>query len=164
MKPIISMISAMSRQRMIGLNNTMPWYLPEDLKHFKRLTLGKPMIMGRQTWESLPGLLPERQHIVITRNTGYTAEDCDIASNLEKAIKLAGSVDEIMIVGGGQIYQQFLETADNLYITRVDTDLTGDVFFPEWSKEQWQLASQECRDKDERHQYDFCFEHYVRKV
>ncbi|WP_326848242.1 dihydrofolate reductase [Solemya velum gill symbiont] len=117
----------MTRNRIIGRNNELPWHLPADLKHFKALTMGKPIIMGRKTWESLPGLLPGRQHIVVTRNPDYVAEDATIALSLDEAIAAAGDVPEVMIIGGANVYQQAIEIADTLYITKIDTEVDGET-------------------------------------
>ncbi|MEA3302707.1 MAG: dihydrofolate reductase, partial [Pseudomonadota bacterium] len=131
-KPQISLIWAMARNRVIGRDNNLPWHLPADLQHFKRLTMGKPIVMGRKTWESLPGVLPNRRHIVVTRQSGYCADGAETAPGLQQAIELAGTVDEVMIVGGAALYKLALPIADQLYMTLVDADIEGDASFPEF--------------------------------
>ncbi len=148
---IISLIAAMDKNHCIGVDGDLPWRIKGDLQYFKQKTLGKPMIMGRKTFESLPGVLPKRTHIVISR-TPQTS-DCEhvyYVTSLDDAIAHASTLthDEIMVVGGGQIYKQAIETAGRLYLTRVDTIANGDTFFPQLSDE-WQEI-----DKDGPHQDD----------
>ncbi|KHF25281.1 type 3 dihydrofolate reductase [Solemya velum gill symbiont] len=162
MVPHISIIAAMTRNRIIGRNNELPWHLPADLKHFKALTMGKPIIMGRKTWESLPGLLPGRQHIVVTRNPDYVAEDATIALSLDEAIAAAGDVPEVMIIGGANVYQQAIEIADTLYITKIDTEVDGDASFPPLDKTVWKQSQHEPHTADEKNPYDYSFITYRR--
>lgn len=157
MKPLISLIVAVANNGVIGVDNGLPWRLPADLQHFKSVTMGKPIIMGRRTWESLPGLLPGRRHIVITRNQDYRAEGCELVHSLDQALKTAGEAPEIMIVGGGGLYRQTLPRADRLYLTRVDVDLAGDTFFPEIDWREWQEVSRESHPADERNQFACTF-------
>ena len=131
-KTRLTIIAAMARNRVIGKDNRLPWYLPADLQHFKKITMGKPMIMGRRTWESLPGLLPGRRHIVITRDLAYKADGAEVAHSLEQAIQLAGDVEEIMLVGGANLYAQALDIADRMQLTEIDLDVDGDAWFPEF--------------------------------
>lgn len=133
----ISMIAAMANNRIIGDNNGMPWHLPADLKHFKATTLGKPVIMGRKTYESIGKALPGRQNIVISRS-GFVANDADMASNCDVAIDMAGDVEEVMIIGGGKIYEMFLPVANTLYLTFIHLDVEGDTVFPDWESSDWQ--------------------------
>ncbi|WP_107723928.1 dihydrofolate reductase [Neisseria subflava] len=141
--PKITLIAAYATRRCIGINNTMPWHLPEDFAFFKSYTTGKPVIMGRKTWESLPRKpLPGRQNIVITRQD-YQAEGAQTAASLEDALALCQGVEEVIIMGGAQIYAQALPIATDLRLTEVGLDVDGDAFFPEFSTETWQEASRE---------------------
>lgn len=156
-KPIISIVAAMSENRVIGRDNRLPWHLPADLAHFKELTLEKPIVMGRRTWESLPGLLPQRTHIVVTRNTSYHAENCILVGSPKEAIAVAGSASEIMVVGGAKLYRDMLPMARRMYLTMVGAALEGDVFFPEWDRTCWHEAARVERRRDERNPYDLTF-------
>ncbi len=152
----------MTRNRIIGRNNELPWHLPADLKHFKALTMGKPMIMGRKTWESLPGLLPGRQHIVVSRNPDYVAQDAILALSLDEAIAAAGDAPEVMIIGGANLYQQALEIANTLYITLIDMEVEGDVSFPPLDKTVWTQSQFEHHSADEKNPHDYSFIIYRR--
>lgn len=140
----VSLIVAASRNNVIGVNGRLPWHLPEDLKRFKALTMGKPMIMGRATFESIGRALPGRRSIVLSRQQAFTAAACDVVDSVDAALAAAGDVPEVMIIGGGNIYRQFLPLADTIYLTRVDTDLDGDTFFPELDMTQWTVAREEA--------------------
>ncbi|TNF99524.1 MAG: type 3 dihydrofolate reductase [Gammaproteobacteria bacterium] len=155
--PIVSIIAAMDRNRLIGNNNALPWHLPADLQHFKQTTLGKPIIMGRKTWESLGRALPGRMNIIITRNKDYQAEGGVVVYSLDEAIKVAGNVDEVMIIGGANLYQQAIADADRLYLTQVDGEFEGDAWFPMIDKNCWREVSRVAHNTDEknRHAYDF---------
>jgi dihydrofolate reductase len=154
---LISLIAAVANNGVIGVDNSLPWRLPADLQHFKSITMGKPIIMGRRTWESLPGLLPGRRHIVITRNQDYRADGCELVHSVDEALQVVGDVPEVMIVGGGGLYRQMLSRADRLYLTLVDVDLTGDTFFPEIDWREWQEVSRNSHPADERNQYAYTF-------
>ena len=156
-KPQISLIWAMARNRVIGRDNSLPWHLPADLQNFKRLTLGKPIVMGRRTWESLPGVLPDRRHIIVTRQLNYQAERAETASSLQQAIKLAGDVDEVMIVGGAALYKIALPIADQLYMTLVDADIEGDASFPEFDLSPWREVSRDHFPPDANNRYGMEF-------
>ncbi|MEN8214165.1 MAG: dihydrofolate reductase [Pseudomonadota bacterium] len=162
-KPHISLIWAMARNRVIGRENKLPWHLPADLQHFKQLTTGKPIIMGRKTWESLPGLLPNRRHIVVTRQPDYQARGAETAASLDLAIKLAGDVDEVMIVGGATLYKLALPLADRLYMTLVDADINGDATFPEFNLSQWREVARDDQPSDKKNRYDMAFVQLIRK-
>lgn len=155
--PLVSIVAAMSENRIIGRGSRLPWHLPADLAHFKGLTLGKPIVMGRLTWESLPGLLPERTHIVVTRDPFYRADGCILAGSPEDAIAAAGDVSEIMVIGGAGLYRAMLPFASRMYLTRVDAVLEGDVSFPDWDPECWREIEREERQRDERNRYDLTF-------
>ncbi len=153
----------MARNRVIGRNNKLPWHLPGDLQHFKQLTMGKPIVMGRRTWESLPGLLPNRRHIVVTRQSNYQAERAETASDLQHAIELAGDVEELMIVGGATLYKLALPLADQLYMTLVDADIEGDASFPKFDLSLWQEISRDHFPPDEKNSYGMTFIQLIRK-
>lgn len=140
----LSLIAAMARGRIIGRDNTLPWQLPEDLKHFKATTLGKPVIMGRKTWESLGRPLPGRRNIVISRNTGYLPTGGELAPSLQTAITMAAEADEIFVIGGADIYRQALPLAQRLYLTEIALDVVGDAHFPEFSPADWAEISREA--------------------
>ena len=135
----LSLIVAMSNNGVIGIDNTLPWHLPEDLKYFKQVTMGKPIIMGRKTYDSIGRPLPGRLNIVITRDDRWTAEGVSVVHSLEQALALAAQQpgDEAMVIGGEQIYRLALPMAQRLYLTRVDADIDGDAFFPSIDERQW---------------------------
>lgn len=153
----ISLIVAMDKQRLIGRQNQLPWRLPADLKYFKNVTLGKPVLMGRKTYESLGKPLPGRQNIIITHNTNFIAEGCEIAHSLEAAFDLCKDADEIMVIGGAQLYQAALPYAQRLYITWVHGDFKGDTFFPAWSPDEWNEISRESHDIDDKNLFPYTF-------
>jgi len=163
-RPQISLIAAMAENRVIGRDNQLPWRLPADLKHFKALTVGKPIIMGRKTWESLPGLLPDRPHIVVTSDQSYQAEGCTVTHSIEEALTAAGDVSEVMIVGGGAFYQQMLPQADRMYLTLVHTEIEGDAYFPEYDVADWQEIEREGHDPDDKNAYAYSFITLERKT
>jgi len=155
--PIISIMVAMAKNRVIGKDNEMPWHLPADLKHFKEVTLGKPIIMGRKTYESIGRPLPGRKNIVMSHNTDYTLEGCDTVTSLEDALKLVSDVEEVMIIGGGYLYEQTISQADKLYLTFIDLDVDGDTKFPEYEKLNLKELKREKHLKDEKNPYDYEF-------
>jgi dihydrofolate reductase len=156
-KPFISLISAMAHNRVIGHENRLPWHLPADLQHFKAVTMGKPMVMGRKTWESLPGRLPGRPHIVVTRNVDYRAQGARVVHSLEQGFDAAGDVEEIMVVGGANLYAQALPHARRMYLTCIDADIEGDARFPEFDEREWRKVSTEIHSADDRNPYDYQF-------
>ncbi|ASK27294.1 dihydrofolate reductase [Neisseria chenwenguii] len=160
--PKITLIAACTADRCIGINNTMPWHLPEDFAFFKAYTLDKPVIMGRKTWESLPKKpLPGRLNIVISRQPDYPAEGAQTAQTLDAALALCGGAEEIIIMGGAEIYAQALPQATDLRITEVDLQVAGDAFFPEFSKQDWQEISREAHVSAKG--TGFAFVHYRRR-
>jgi len=147
----ISLIVAASTNNVIGVAGGLPWHLPEDLKRFKAITMGKPMIMGRATYASIGRALPGRKSIVLTRQTGFEAEGCEVVDSVDAAIAAAGAVDEVMIIGGGDIYRQFLPRADRIYLTRIHAGIDGDTTFPELDMCEWTVnTSGEYPAGDER--------------
>ncbi len=149
--PLISIIAAMTDDRVIGINNSLPWKLPGDMKWFRRQTLGKPILMGRKTFESFGARpLPERTNIVVTRDQAYQAEGAVVVHSIDEALQAAGDVDEIMIIGGASFYEQMLPRARRMYLTRVHTEVTGDAWFPEFDQSQWREVERIDCEADER--------------
>jgi len=159
---IISLIAALDKNRLIGSENAMPWHLPADFKHFKEVTMGKPVVMGRKTFESIGRPLPGRQNIVISRS-GFSADGIISADSVDSALKLSGEVDEVMIIGGANIYQQLIDKADRLYLTHVDAECKGDAWFPAFDLSEWDIARQETVGADEKNNFSFTFINYERK-
>jgi len=156
----------MGENRVIGGSGHIPWHLPADFKHFKELTTGHPIVMGRKTFESIGKSLPGRANIVITRDANYQNEGIAVVSSPEAALVVAAAAagsEEVFIIGGAEIYKLFLPQADKLYITKVDGDFNGDAFFPEWDAEGWRLVSSEKHEKDEKNALDFTYLVYERK-
>ncbi len=165
-----SLIVAIAENRVIGKDNDLIWHLPADMAYFKETTLGKPVIMGRKNYLSIPQKfrpLPKRPNIVVTRNKSFTDEGIDVCYSVEEAIELAKtkSEDEIFIIGGGEIYRYALENklCDKLYITEIQQSFDGDTFFPELNKDEWTEISRIKNPADDKNRYDFDFVQYVRK-
>lgn len=156
-KPTISLIVAMAKNRIIGKDNQMPWHLPADLGHFKTVTLGKPIIMGRKTYESIGRPLPGRKNIVMSRDKDYKLEGCETVTSLEEAIKLVEDVEEIMIIGGGFLYTECIPQADKLYLTFIDLDVEGDTQFPQFEHLSLTELKREKHYKDEKNPYNYEF-------
>ena len=154
---IISLIAAMGRNRVIGKDNTLPWSMPADMAHFRLLTRGKPVIMGRKTYESIGRALPDRINIILTRDAGYRAAGCMIAHSPAAAIAAAGDAPEIMVIGGEQIFRVFLAPAKKMYLTLIDADFKGDARFPEWNADEWRQTAREehAADGANPHPYRF---------
>lgn len=161
----ISMIAAMAHDRVIGKDNQMPWHLPADLAHFKRVTLGKPVLMGRKTFESIGRPLPGRRNLVISRNPGYQAEGIEVVGSVEAALTLlaGSSVEELMVIGGGHLYAEMLPSADCLYLTRIDLAVEGDTRFPAFDDGQWQRVDCESHPADEKNPHPYSFETWQRR-
>ena len=156
-KPTVSIIVAMAKNRVIGKDNDMPWHLPADLQHFRKMTSGKPIIMGRKTYESIGRPLPKRHNIIISRNSDYVVEGCDVVDSLDAAVKVAGDVEELFIIGGGFLYNQTIDAADKLYLTFIDLDVEGDTFFPNYEHLNTTKVFSEEHSKDEKNPYDYEF-------
>lgn len=135
---IISIIAAIAKNRVIGSKNKLPWHLPEDIKRFRTLTLGKPVIMGRKTYESIGKPLPDRKNIVLTRNKDYHISGCIVVHSLDEALNTAKGNNEVMIIGGAEIYKMFLPLADKMYLTLIDAEFAGDSYFPRYNPSEWQ--------------------------
>ena len=158
---MISIIVAYSKNHVIGKNNQLPWHLPADLKHFKTITMGKPIVMGRKTYESIGKPLPGRRNIIISRG-GKNYEGCDVFSSVDDALYALSNEPEIMIIGGANLFSQTLSLAQRLYITEIDVVIDGDVFFPELHKEEWQIVSNEKHLPDEKNAYIYTFQTWNR--
>lgn len=153
---MISLIVAHDENRVIGYQNELPWYLPGDLKYFKQMTMGKPMIMGRKTFESIGRPLPGRRNIVITRNENYAAEGTEVVRSLEEALALVEGEKEVMIIGGAQIFEQAMAIADRLYITFINHTFNGDTYFPTY--DDWKKTS--CQEPIESED-GYTFQYYI---
>jgi dihydrofolate reductase len=156
-KPVVSIIAALAENRVIGADNALPWRLPEDLRHFRRLTTGHAVIMGRRNYESIGKPLPQRRNIVVSRNPGYVAPGCVVVPSLEAAFAAAGDDPEVFVIGGGEIYRQALARADRMYLTLVHATVAGDVRFPSYDARDWQERAREFHPPDERHAWGFSF-------
>ncbi len=156
-------IVAMAQNRTIGVNNTLPWRCPEDLKHFKTLTMGHHMIMGRKTFDSIGKPLPGRTTVVVTRDRNLQIEGCVMAHSLQDAIRACAGDSETFIVGGAEIYAQALPMADTLYITEIQQDVAGDAHFPEFDKRQWKETSREARSQETPQPLEYHFVTYQRQ-
>lgn len=155
---IISLIAAVDKNRVIGTtDNALPWYLPADLKHFRSLTLGKPVIMGRKTYASIGKPLPNRMNIIITRNVDLRASGCTVVHSPDEALKAAGNAPEVMVIGGAEIFTRFLPIASRMYLTLINGAFDGNVYFPEWDPNEWRETFREAHDADEKNQYPYTF-------
>ncbi len=160
---MITLIAAVAQNNALGKDNQLLWHLPDDFKRFKIITSGHYIIMGRKTFESFPKPLPNRTHVIITRQKNYNSEGCIVVNSLDEAIQSCPKNEAIFIIGGGEIYKQSIAIADKIDITRVHNSFEADTFFPEIEIEKWQLIFEEFHSKDERHDFDFTFQTYVRK-
>ncbi len=164
----LALIAAVSDNGVIGRDNKLPWYIPADLRYFKQVTLGKPVLMGRKTWESMNRALPGRSNIVITRQPGYQAEGASVVADLGAAIALAESValidgvEELMVIGGAEIYRLALPLADRLYLTEVHAEVAGDTFFPDWDRAAWREVAREQHQAPGEDSYRYSFTVYER--
>ncbi|MCW8901014.1 MAG: type 3 dihydrofolate reductase [Gammaproteobacteria bacterium] len=154
----ISMIAAMTEDRVIGIKNTLPWKLPNDMKWFRQNTMGKPIVMGRKTFESFGAkALPGRTNIIISRDESYQASDSIVVHSIDEALKAAGDVEEVMIIGGASFYEQMLPKADRLYLTFVHAEIQGDAWFPEINNNDWNKTETIKHKKDDKNQYAHSF-------
>ena len=158
----ITLIAAMDCNRTIGIGNKLPWRLPAEMAYFKKMTLGKTVLMGRKTFESLPKPLTDRRNVVLTRQHGFQPEGCEVVHSVEEALRLCKD-DELMVIGGADIYAQMLPYADTILLTEVNTIIEGgDAFFPMFSESQWKLVESESRESDEKNKYAFTFQTFKR--
>ena len=153
----ISIVVALAANRVIGNQNRLPWHLPADLQHFKKITMGKPILMGRKTWESIGRPLPGRTNIVITRDKNYVAEGCVVVHSMEAALQAAGDSAEVMVIGGAEFYRQALPYARTLYLTCVEGEFEGDTFFPELDDQDWREAERTDFEPDEKNPHAYSF-------
>ena len=157
------MIAAAAENNALGKDNKIVWHLPNDFKRFKSLTSGHHIIMGRKTFESLQKPLPNRKHIIITRQKDYQAEDCIVVDSMEKALNACPKDQDSFIIGGGEIYKIGLPFTDKIELTRVHHTFEADAYFPEINEKEWKLEKSEFNEKDEKHKYDYSYLTYVRK-
>ena len=153
-RTMISLVVAASENNVIGVKGDLPWRLSADLKRFKAITMGKPIVMGRKTRESIGRVLPGRQNIVVTRNPDYLVEGCDVLPSLEAAVDSAAG-DEVMVIGGGQVYAEALPFADRMVLTMVESEPEADTWFPEWDEGEWQEVSSRSEAPDEKNPYAY---------
>ncbi|HAJ91173.1 MAG TPA: type 3 dihydrofolate reductase [Gammaproteobacteria bacterium] len=153
----ISIVVAMDTKGVIGRDNGLPWHLPADLQHFKRTTMGKPILMGRKTHESIGRPLPGRTNIVITRDSGYRADGCVVVHSIESALEAAGAQDEIMVIGGAEFYRQVLPRTDTIYLTRIHESFDGDTCFPDLDDADWREVERSDHTADGKNPHDYSF-------
>jgi dihydrofolate reductase len=158
-----TIVVAMGEKNEIGFENRLLWHLPKDLKHFKEITSGHPVIMGRKTYESIGKPLPNRTNIVVSRKTDWFEEGILIVGSIKEAVKFAKKIDEeVFIIGGGKIYGQTMDITDRLEVTLVKAELEADTYFPKIDPKVWKMTSETYHEKDDKNQYDFCFQTYER--
>ncbi len=158
----ISLIVAVSTNNVIGVRGELPWHISEDLRRFRKLTTGKPMVMGRKTFDSIGQPLPERRNIVITRDPEFTAPGCDIVASPDAAIELVGEAADVMVIGGSQIYAAFLPRARRIYLTRIHAHIDGDTYFEKLDEADWKLVACEEHAANEERRHGFAFMTYDR--
>lgn len=155
--PRLEFVVAVARNGVIGRDNALPWRLPADLQHFKRTTMGRPILMGRRTWESLGRPLPGRMNLVLTRARDYVAAGATVVHTLDEALHAAAGAEALMVIGGAEIYRELLPRAAVLHLTEVAADVDGDVRFPEWDRAAWREVWRESHPADEKHAHPFAF-------
>ena len=154
----ISLVVAASTNNIIGRDGELPWHIGEDLRHFKAVTMGHPIVMGRRTFESIGRALPGRLNIVVTRNPDYAAEGCTVVDSPAAALRAAEGADEVMIIGGSEIYRLFLPMAERIYLTRVEAEIDGDASFPALEPEAWRIVDEQRFEADENREHTFSFQ------
>ena len=159
---IVSLVVAMAENRVIGRDGGLPWRLPDDLKHFKRLTVDHTVIMGRKTFDEVGRPLPNRRNVVISRNPAFRPDGVTVVPSLDEALALGASETEVFVIGGGEIYRQALLRADRVYLTLVHAAVEGDTTFPDFERSAWVLESEQFHPADDRHAYGFSFREYRR--
>jgi dihydrofolate reductase len=153
--PRVYLVAAVAANGIIGARGKLPWHIPEELKHFKKLTLGHPIIMGRRTWESLKGPLPGRENIVVTRTLGYEAKGAAVANSLEAALALCADEPVAYVIGGTQLFEESLPIAAGMVLTEIQRDYEGDTWFPKWDRAQWQESQREAHTAADGTRFDF---------
>jgi dihydrofolate reductase len=156
--PLITLVVAVADNGVIGRDNTLPWHLPDDLKRFKQLTLGKPIVMGRKTFDSIGRPLPGRHNIIVTRDPNYHREGVTVVHDVDAALRAAGAVPEIMVIGGAELFRTLLPRAGRLHLTRVHGNIEGDVLWPALDDRAWSVVERESHSADERHAWPMTFE------
>jgi dihydrofolate reductase len=159
---MITIIAAAAENNALGKDNQLVWHLPDDFKRFKEITSGHYIIMGRKTFESFPKPLPNRTHIIITRQKNYKVENCIVVNSIEKAIEACPKDETIFIIGGAEIYNQSITLADKIELTRVHANFEADAYFPEIDLNKWKLVFEDYHSKDEKHNFDFTFQTFVK--
>jgi dihydrofolate reductase len=159
---MITLIAAASENNALGKDNQLVWHLPNDFKRFKEITSGHYIIMGRKTFESFPKPLPNRTHIIITRQKNYKVENCIVVNSIKEAIDASPKNEDIFIIGGAEIYNQSIDFADKIELTRVHANFEADAYFPEINTTNWKLTFEEKHKKDEKHNFDFTFQTYIK--
>jgi dihydrofolate reductase len=154
---MLSISAAMGTNRVIGSNGQMPWNLPADLRYFKAITLNKTIVMGRKTWESIPGILMKRRHIILTRDTNYNADGAEIANSIDDMITMLPKDKESFIIGGAELYRQTLYLVNRIYLTEIDMEFNGDAYFPEFDLSEWNEVKRERHSADDLNNYDYSF-------
>lgn len=152
---LISLVAAMAHDRVIGFNESMPWHLPAELAYFKKITLGKPVLMGRRTFLSIGKALPGRRNLVLTRQKDLQLPGCEVYTSLEEVLKASSKLPELMIIGGAQLFEQTLAIADRLYLSFIDFNFPGDTFFPAWKESEWQEIERIDHPSDNLNPYNF---------
>lgn len=161
---MIILIAAMGANRSLGKDNKLLWHLPDDFKHFKNLTSSHYIIMGRKTFESFPSPLPNRTHVIITRQKDYQApKGCIVVNSLQQALEVCPKQEDVYVIGGGEIYALALDQADKIELTMVHEDFVADAFFPIIAPDKWELVQEQFHPKDSKHAYDFTFLTYIKK-
>ncbi|RRJ93734.1 dihydrofolate reductase [Flavobacterium macacae] len=161
---MITMVAAIAENNALGKDNDLLWHLPDDFKRFKQITSGHYIIMGRKTFESFPKPLPNRTHVIITRQKNYHPEGCIIVDSMEKAIEACPKDETIFIIGGGEIYTLGMDFADTIELTRVHENFEADTFFPEIDNTKWKLTSEEHHPADERHKFNFTYQTFLKSI
>ena len=161
--PLVTLVVAVADSGAIGRDNALPWHLPDDLRHFKRVTLGKPVVMGRKTYESIGRPLPGRQNIVVTRDANCRREGVTVVHHPLEALRAVGAAPEIMVIGGAELFRAWLPRAGRVHLTRVHGDISGDVHWTPLDGRDWRLAGSEAHPADERHAYAMTFEMWERR-
>ena len=164
MKTEIAIIVATDENGVIGKDNDLPWRLSADLQYFRRVTMSKPLIMGRNTHESIGRPLPGRQNIIVTSEPGYQASGCTVVHSIHEALAACGDSKEVMVMGGASLYRQMLPMADRLYMTQVHAQVDGDTWFPDWQPDEWYEIAAEHHKADDKNQYDYSFLVYERSA
>ena len=162
--PLVTLIVAVADNGVIGRENTLPWHLPEDLNRFKRLTMGKPMIMGRRTFESIGKPLPGRLNIVVTRDSNYRREGVEVVHGTDAALEAAAGAPEVMVIGGAELFRRFLPRAGRIHLTRVHGNIEGDVMWPALDIREWDVVERERHEADDRHAHAMTFEVWEKRT